>query len=178
MFKERSITMKHLLKASMVCWAIVIALLVWGLYGCAPKSPEFRAAYDVHGRVYHLAAQVREADRESKADQVRAGERFYANCDTYSRTIAELLISDHGADPADVWLARVSQKRKGMWIARSNTVHLPVEHHQIVIYKGYVIDNRWRAVLSVKDLEWEYHFGLAQNMQDQAWARYAPWAKP
>lgn len=169
-------------KAIFVATVVMLIGISTGI-GCAwfdKTTPEFQAAYDAHGKTYHLAAQVREAERVSQAAKVRAGERFLANCDTYSRTIADLLVTDYGADPAEVWLVQVSGKKRGMWITRTNhLVEIPVGNHQIVIYGGWVIDNRWRPVLKVKDLEWEYVFEKMQNMQDKLWVAYDPgmWKK-
>lgn len=156
-----------------VITAIATLAIVLALTGCSSlynSTPEFAAAYDAHGKTYHLAAQVRKAERVSMADKVRKGERFLANCDTYSRTIADLLIEDHGADPAEVWLVQVTGRSKGMWITRnSRRVEMPVDIHQVVVWKGIVIDNRWKPVLTLDDLEWEYDFLRKKNMKDQKW---------
>ena len=156
---------------------ILIAILAIALTGCSNlynSTPEFAAAYQAHGDTYALAAQVYEAERVSQAAKVRAGERFYANCDTYSRTIADLLVSDYGADPAEVWLVQVTGKSKGRWMtSASRRVSMPVTDHQIVLYRGCVIDNRWRPVLTLEDLEWEYAFLRKQNMADKKWVAWS-----
>jgi hypothetical protein len=175
--------MKQYLNAAVVCF-VCAALVIW-LMGCGPAAkifssgldtttPEFAAVQDAHLRTYHLAAQVRGADRVSKADEVRRGERFFANCDTYSRTVADLLVTDYGANPAQVWLVRVRipiqgfawEKAGGKW------VRVKSSRHQIVLYKGLVADNRWQAVVTVDDLEWRYRFDQKMNLQDQKWIAF------
>jgi hypothetical protein len=176
--------MKQYLNAALVCF-VCAALVIW-LMGCGPAAkiftsgldtttPAFAAIQDAHLRTYHLAAQVRGADRVSKADEVRRGERFFANCDTYSRTVADLLVTDYGADPAQVWLVQVDipvvgfvwdQQPSGKW------QRVKAEKHQVVLYRGMVSDNRWRPIVTAKDLEWEYKFVRKMNLQDLKWVAF------
>ena len=142
--------------------------------GCFNKTPEFTQAQDAHLRTYALAAQVRGADRISQAAKVRAGERFYANCDTYSRTVADLLVSDYGADPSQVWLVQVDIPVKGFVWENQNGKwqRIKASKNQVVLYKGLVLDNRWRPVVTVKDLGFEYEFVKKMNIQDKQWVAF------
>lgn len=159
--------MKHFITA------IATLTIVLALTGCSSlynSTPEFAKANDAYFKVKSLAVPVRGAERKSQIDKVAAGELFYANCDTFSRTVADMLVLEYDADPAEVWLVNVSLPVKGfVWINNGNSWHrVKEEPHQIVIYRDLAIDNRW-GVVPVKDLEWEYRFNRKMNMKDQKW---------
>jgi hypothetical protein len=171
-------TMKQYRNASIICWLCVVVLLAWGFYGCAgidTGTPEFKSISDAHSRTYRLASQVRGADRESKADEVRAGERFFANCDTFSRTVADLLVTDYGADPADVWLVQVDIPVVGfVWEQQPNGKwkRILADRHQVVLYRGLVSDNRWWPIVTMEDLKFDYRPVRKMNMRDKEWVRF------
>ena len=125
--------------------------------GCSTldtSAPAFSHALDAQGKVHALATQVRGAERISQADKVRSGERFFANCETYARTVADLLVKD-GAE--DVWLVTVQTKPGYGWVRENGRWSRDTgERHMVVEYAGHVIDNRWRAVLTWDDLKFEY----------------------
>lgn len=165
--------MKYL-KASIVCF-VCAALTLW-LMGCSKLDttlPEYGLASDAKAKVHSLAVPVRGTERKSQLDKVLAGELFYANCDTYSRTLADLLIH-RGADPAEVWLVNVSIPVAGfVWVNRGNGwKRVKADPHQVVLYRGMALDNRWPGVLTVKDLEWKYKFNKKMNMQDRQWVAW------
>jgi hypothetical protein len=142
--------------------------------GCAAfpkKTPEYQAASDVSSRLQHLAVQVRGAERTSQIQSVREGSPFFANCVTYSLTAADLLVSDYGADPESVWLVRVRIPVRGfVWEHNETGWHrIKSEGHQIVVYRGLVIDNRWQGVLTPRELEWEYRWETMKNLKDDQW---------
>ena len=159
--------MKQYLYAAIVCWSVCLMTLLSGCSNLYNSTPEFATAYEVQGRVHALAAQVRGAERVSRAEAVRNGERFYANCETYARTVADLLVNDYGADPAEVYLVTVHIPAKGFaWVYENGKWGKDKGiGHMIVEYQGWIIDNRWNGVLTRKDLEWEYEF-----VGKKAWA--------
>lgn len=149
--------------------ALVIATALTGCSNLYNSTPEFAQADQAYWQTRSLAVSVRGSDRQSKISEVKAGELFYANCDTFSRTVADLLI-DQGADPAEVYLVIVEIPVKGfVWEKRADKwQRVRADVHQIVEYKGLAIDNRW-GVVPVKDLEWEYEFVRKMNLADQRW---------
>jgi hypothetical protein len=158
--------MKHLI-------AILAIIALTGCSNLYNSTPEWATAVDVYHDVDHLAVQVRGADRESKADEVRGKELFFANCDTYSRTVADLLVNDYGADPADVWLVQVRIPVKGfVWEKVGNKwIRIKSTPHQIVMWQDIVIDNLW-GVVPVKSLEWRYRFDSKMSMEDPKWVAF------
>jgi len=138
--------------------SIIAALFLTGCSTLYNSTPEFSDAYEVQGRVHTLATQVRGADRTSQADKVRAGERFFANCETYARTVADLLVNDYGADPAEVYLVTVHIPPRGFaWVYENGKWGRDTgSRHMIVEYQGWVIDNLWNGVLTLEDLEFDY----------------------
>lgn len=159
--------MKYLI-ASIICF--IFAFFTLTFMGCSNKTPEFAEAYEAQGQVHSLATQVRGADRASQLNSVLEGKRFFANCETFARTTADLLIHN-GAKPEDVWLVVVEMPVRGfVWEQWGGKWHrIKSDRHMIVEYRGYVIDNRFNAVLTQKDLEWEYAWIKRQNMKDQKW---------
>ena len=162
--------MKYL-KASIICF-VCAAMTLW-LMGCSNlynSTPEFAAADKAYWKVKALALPYRGAERKSQLDKVKAGEPFYSNCDTFSRTVADLLV-DQGAKPSDVWLVVVSTPVNGIvWEKRfGKDRRIKVFYHQIVEYKGIAIDNL-NGVLPMADLR-NYTFVKKMNMKDRKWKR-------
>ena len=131
--------MKKFLCASMVCWAIA-GLALFFLVGCV--SPAHQLAFDTERQVNRLANQVMYADRNSQIDRIFAGQKFDSNCETYSRTIADLLV-ENGADPEDVWLVNVTVPLRGVqvWDLGNGPELRRSMGHMVVIYQDVMIDN-------------------------------------
>lgn len=147
---------------------VAIAVLAIMLTGCSSlynSTPEFSSALDAKARVDHLAGYARGADRVSQIDAVNAGQPFMANCETWARTLADLLIQE-GADPADVALIIADPKPN-----RPHKTWYPEdrESHMLVEYKGMLLDSNWPGMLTYKDLEYEYDFRLRQSMAGGGW---------
>lgn len=132
---------RHLLLASIICWTIAILIIAYLLNGCA-TSPAYRAAYNAEFQVRRLAIPVLYSDRWSHIEHVEAGKPFRANCETYSRTIADVLVKD-GADPAEIWL--LIGRIKGTQVK-----------HMVVYYDGIIIDGRkpYVSAFDVVPHEW------------------------
>lgn len=159
-------TDKGKLIAAIICWTIAVLTLAWALFGCA--SPKVNLAHEAEWQVRQLAHQVIDAPRTSQIDKVHAGETFRANCETYARTVADLLI-EYGADPEEVWLVRVGVPMRGisLWDFGKGFIRMPIMYHMIVYYKGVIIDNRKPHITRASALNYTW-----EGMQR---ARGGPW---
>jgi hypothetical protein len=152
------------MKQFIIITAIALATMLTGCSSLYNSTPEFSSALDAKARVDHLAGYARGAERVSQIDAVNAGQPFMANCETWARTLADLLIQDV-ADPADVALVIVKMKpnRPG------KTWYPEDERHMLVEYKGMLMDRSWPGLLAYDDLEYEYDFQLRQSMAGGGW---------
>jgi hypothetical protein len=147
----RRTTMKHLL---------LLAITLVFMAGCSTlniKSPEYQTASDVHGKAYSLAVQVRGTKPVSQIEAVRASKPFYANCQTFSLTVRDMLI-ERGVDPADIQLAVVRVLPAGFaWVYENGKWGIDKgEMHQVVVWNDMVLDNRFDRVVAREDLNREY----------------------
>jgi hypothetical protein len=96
-------------------------------------------------------------DPVSQIESVRVGKPFYANCQTFSLTVLDMLI-ERGVDPADIELAVVRILPKGFaWVYENGKWGIDKgEMHQVVVWDDMVLDNRFDRVVVREDLNREY----------------------